>query len=73
MTDSSTHDLYILGDSGDSVDFLNTNGWSKGATAVTETVNGASHTFDVYTNSTSASSGDPTVIVKVEQAITDTI
>ncbi len=67
MTDSN-NDLYILGDSSDTVDFLNNNGWSKGTTAVTETVNGASHTFDVYTNST-----DSTVVVKVEQAITDTI
>jgi len=73
MTDSTTHDLYILGDSGDTVDFLNGDNWSKNAVAVTETVNGSSHTFDVYTNSVAATSGDPTVTVKVEQAITDTI
>jgi uncharacterized protein YegL len=67
MTDSN-NDLYILGDSSDTVDFLNTNGWAKGTTPVTETVNGASHTFDVYTNTT-----DSTVMVKVEQAIDTTL
>jgi len=67
MTDSSK-DLYILGNATDKVDFLNNDGWAKGASTVTENVNGANHTFDVYTNA-----GDPTVVVKVEQAITDTI
>jgi hypothetical protein len=66
MTDVN-NDLVILGDSGDSVDFLNSNGWVKGASS-TETVNGASHTLDHYTNTT-----DPTVLVKVETAIFDTI
>jgi VCBS repeat-containing protein len=65
MTESKQ--LYILGDKGDNVDFDGT-GWAKGTTPVTETVNGSSHTFDVYINST-----DSTVMVKVEQAITDTI
>jgi len=67
MTEN-TKDLYILGDTGDKVDFANSNGWSKSATPVIETVNGASHTFDVYTNA-----GDPSVVVKVEQNIHDTI
>lgn len=59
--------LTILGGVGDTVDFAG-NGWSRSATPVIETVNGASHTFDVYTNA-----GDPSVVVKVEQNIHDTI
>lgn len=67
MTDSN-NTLTILGDStNDKVDFEG-NGWSKAANTVTETINGASHTFEVYTNA-----GDPSVVVKVEQIITDTI
>lgn len=60
--------LTILGDAADNVDFANGQGWTKSATPVTETVNGASHTFEVYTNSY-----DSTVVVKVEQNIHDTI
>jgi uncharacterized protein YegL len=70
ITDSN-NTLTILGDSGDKVDFngtiFNNNGWSKSGTS-TEVINGSSHTFDHYRNS-----GDNTVLVKVEQAIQDTI
>ena len=66
MTDSN-NDLYILGNTSDSVDFEGS-GWIKGTSTVTETVNGTVHTFDVYTNA-----GDSTVTVKVEQLINDTI
>ena len=66
MTDSN-NDLYILGNTSDSVDFEGS-GWIKGTSTVTETVNGTVHTFDVYTNA-----GDNTVTVKVEQLINDTI
>ncbi len=70
MTDS-THTLKILGDAGDSVDFVNGTGndtWSKTANASTETINGVSHTFDHYINSK-----DSSVLVKVETTINDTI
>lgn len=67
MTDSN-NDIYILGDAGDKVDFLDLNGWVLNSAPVIETINGTNYTFDVYTNSE-----DPTVMVKVEQAITDTI
>ncbi|WP_263834095.1 Ig-like domain-containing protein, partial [Sulfurospirillum oryzae] len=66
ITDSGK--LTILGDASDNVDFANNEEWTKSATPVTEAINGASHTFDVYTNS-----HDSTVIVKVEQNIHDTI
>jgi hypothetical protein len=59
--------LTILGDGSDSVTLqTNTahNDWVKDVSPVTEVVNGASHTFNVYTNTT-----DPTVTVKVEQTI----
>lgn len=46
-------------------------GWT-GTGTVMEVVNGNYHTFDVYT-STGANATDPTVTLKVEQAITDTI
>ncbi|MFH0709591.1 MAG: Ig-like domain-containing protein, partial [Pseudomonadota bacterium] len=64
MTDGNK-DLYILGDVGDTVtvDSTLTNTGTS-----TEIVNGASHVFDIYTNS-----GDPTVTLKIEQVITDTI
>ncbi len=68
MTDSNNH-LYIVGESGDRVDFLNTEGWVKSAIPVVETINGTTYTFDVYTND----AVDPTVTVKVEQVIQDTI
>ncbi|MDD5405767.1 MAG: Ig-like domain-containing protein [Sulfurovaceae bacterium] len=61
MTDSD-HDLWILGDAADNVSFAGT-GWTNAGT-VTETVNGASHTFIEYTNS-----NDATVMVKVESVI----
>lgn len=64
---NSNHALTILGYSGDSVDFSNANGWSKNGTS-SVTINGSSHTFDHYHNST-----DATVLVKVEQAILDTL
>jgi len=70
MTDGN-NDLYILGNnSSDTVDFLNGDHWSISTITptVTETVNGSDHVFDVYVNS-----DDPTVTVKVEQAITDTL
>lgn len=66
MTDSNNN-LIILGDAGDTVDFLNSNGWVKG-TSSTEIVNGSSHILDHYTNTI-----DPTVLVKVETLIQDTI
>jgi hypothetical protein len=63
MTDSNKT-LTIRGDSGDSVDFLDTTGatWSK--TAGT----GVNAGFDLYTNSK-----DNSVLVKVETVINDTI
>jgi uncharacterized protein YegL len=69
MTDGN-NDLIILGDGGDTVDFANgaDNTWIKTENASTQTINGISHTFDHYTNSK-----DSTVLVKVEQAIQDTI
>ena len=60
MTDSN-NELKILGDSDDSVAFTGA-GWSKTAGA------GADSGFYVYSNS-----GDTSVKVKVEQAITDGI
>jgi len=62
MTDSD-NDLYILGDTEDNVTFSGA-GWSQSAGTVTEIVNGASHTFYTWTNSS-----DPTVMVKVESVI----
>jgi hypothetical protein len=65
MTDAN-HTLTILGDSSnDVVSVLNDgeNVWSKGGQVVE---NG--HTFDVYTNS-----GDSSVILKIEDIITDSI
>jgi hypothetical protein len=62
---NTTHILTILGDSADKVTVDST--LSKTSTS-TEVVNGATHTFDVYTH-TNAS--DPTVIVKIEQVIQD--
>jgi len=69
MTDVNNN-IYILGDAGDSVDFQNSDGWeiSVVTPTVTQTVNGVEHTFDVYVNA-----DDPTVMVHVEQIITDTI
>ena len=59
--------LTILGQETDHVTLQTNaahNDWVQSATPVTEVVNGASHTFNVYTNAT-----DPTVLVKVEQTI----
>ena len=69
MTDSN-HQLTILGNSGDSVSLQNTTGatWTKDTTAVTEVINGSSHVLDVYHNS-----ADSTVLVKVEQSISDQV
>lgn len=69
MTDSN-NDIYILGDAGDRVDFLDSNGWeiSTVTPTLTQTINGVDYTFDVYING-----DDPTVTVHVEQAITDSI
>jgi len=58
MTDPSTHDLYILGDGSDSVQFAST-GWSKSSPG------GA---YDEYTNT-----NDVTIKVYVQTAINDTI
>lgn len=66
MTDSNRI-LTIMGDLSDGVDFSDEEGWSKSEIS-TETINGSTHTFDYYHNS-----NDPTVLVKVEQAIVDTI
>jgi hypothetical protein len=66
ITDNN-HTLTILGDSGDKVDFDGGNGWSKSGTS-SAVINGTSHTFDHFHNSS-----DPTVLVKVETAIQDTI
>ncbi|MDD2368061.1 MAG: hypothetical protein PHQ90_02085, partial [Sulfuricurvum sp.] len=67
MTDSN-HTLTILGDSAnDKVQLTQTDSWSHSGT-VTE----SGHTFDVYT-SNGASATDPTVTVKVETVITDTV
>jgi hypothetical protein len=67
MTDSN-HTLTILGDSAnDKVQLTQADGWSNNGT-VTE----SGHTFDVYT-SNGASATDPTVTVKVETVITDTV
>jgi hypothetical protein len=62
MTDSD-NDLWILGDSGDNVTFLGA-GWSQSGGTVTETINGASHTFYEWTNI-----NDGTVMVKVESSV----
>ncbi|MEE9905990.1 MAG: cadherin-like domain-containing protein [Chlorobium sp.] len=59
MTDSSTHDLYILGDSGDSVKFEASNGWSKDSPA---------GSFDEYSNT-----NDSTIKVYVQKEIVDSI
>ncbi|MDD5158606.1 MAG: hypothetical protein PHI47_01045, partial [Sulfuricurvum sp.] len=67
MTDSS-HTLTILGDSAnDKVQLTQADGWSNSGT-VTE----SGHTFDVYT-SNGVNATDPTVTVKVETVITDTV
>lgn len=63
MTDSN-HTLTIIGNSADSVSVDST--LSKTGTT-TETIDGSSYVFDVYTH-TNAS--DPTVTVKIEQDIT---
>lgn len=69
MTDGN-NDIYIVGDVGDKVDFLDSNGWEISTTTptVTQMINGNEYTFDVYVNNV-----DPTVTVHVEQVITDTI
>jgi len=64
---SGNNEIYILGDSLDKVDFLDSENWKLGTIPVIETINGTEHTFDVYTNA-----DDPTVTVRVEQVI-DTI
>ena len=61
-TDGNNH-LTIFGDSNDSVDFVANENWTKGA-QVTE----GGKTFDVYTTAS-----DPSVEVKVEDAINDSI
>jgi len=63
--------LTILGDSAsDIVQLSNADGTWNHAGTVTEAIhNGTSHTFEIYTDSTV----DPTVTLKVEQAISDTI
>jgi len=61
-TDANNH-LTIFGDSNDSVDFVANENWTKGA-QVTE----GGKTFDVYTTAS-----DPSVEVKVEDAINDSI
>ncbi len=66
MTDGN-NDLYILGDTGDKVT-VDTTTLTKQDGSVSEVVNGSEHTFDVYVNAS-----DPTVTLKVEQTITDTI
>ncbi|MFY9141882.1 tandem-95 repeat protein [Sulfuricurvum sp.] len=66
MTDSH-NELYIIGDSLDKVTVDST--LSKTTETSTEIINGQSHTFDVYVDNAI----DPTVTLKVEQAITDTI
>ena len=66
MTDGN-NDLYILGDAGDKVT-VDTTTLTKQDGSVSEVVNGSEHTFDVYVNAS-----DPTVTLKVEQTITDTI
>ncbi|MCT7433311.1 cadherin-like domain-containing protein [Aliarcobacter cryaerophilus] len=57
-------ELIIKGDNQDEVSFKKNDGWNKGST--TETIGGK--IFDIYSNS-----GDNSVKVKVEQAITDGI
>ena len=66
MTDGN-NDLYILGDAGDKVT-VDTTTLTKQDGSVSEVVNGSEHTFDVYVNAS-----DPTVTLKIEQTITDTI
>jgi len=61
LTEAS-HDLAIMGDAGDSVNFKASDGWIS--TAGTSGDTG----FHLYTNS-----GDATVLVKVEDTITQTI
>lgn len=68
VTNATTGNLFILGANNDTVDFLNGDGWTKGGTS-SQVVNGASHIFDMYTNSTAGQ----TMIVMVEQVINDTI
>lgn len=62
MSDSLTHEVAILGNSGDTVGLVNETGmtWSKVAGT------GADTGFDLYSNS-----GDLTVMVKIEQNIND--
>ncbi len=67
MTDTN-NDLYILGNSADTVDFLSGNGWSKQTSTVTEVINGQSHEFNVYSNAQ-----DATVKVEVTLAIDTTL
>jgi hypothetical protein len=62
VTDTD-HDLWILGEAADNVTFAASNGWTSGS-SVTETINGASHTFVQWTNS-----NDGTILVKVESVI----
>lgn len=65
MTETSnTRTLTILGDSADKVTVDST--LTKASS--TETING--NTFDIYTHA-STGTGDPTVIVKIEQVIQD--
>jgi Ca2+-binding RTX toxin-like protein len=66
MTDGN-NDLYILGDAADKVT-VDTTTLTKQDGSVREVVNGSEHTFDVYVNAS-----DPTVTLKVEQTITDTL
>ncbi|HBM36406.1 MAG TPA: hypothetical protein DDZ71_08895, partial [Sulfuricurvum sp.] len=68
MTDVD-NDLYILGDSSDSVSLDSISGqpWSLSGTS-SEMINGQQHMFNVYSNS-----GDSTVVVKVEDSVSVSI
>jgi hypothetical protein len=68
MTDSN-HTLKILGDSAsDVIQLTQADGWTKSASAVTE----SGHVFDVY-QSHGVNATDPTVTLKIEQVITDQV
>ena len=63
LTDND-NDIKFLGDDRDSVSFANSDGWVKNPGTVTD----AGKVFEVYTNT-----GDPSVEVKVEENIVDSI
>jgi hypothetical protein len=68
-----TNTLTILGDSaGDVVKLSNADGtWTHSGTSIEAIADGSMHTFDLYTGIVNP--GDPTVTLKVEQPISDTI